>query len=271
MTLHRVTASWGEGTSLFSDPFFGGGIGAPATAGDATWLHRFYPSDLWTQPGGDFDPGPVASAVVPPTSGQYQWGSTAEMVSLVQSWVNAPASNFGFMLRGDETVSVTARRFFTREATTPSNRPHLLVSYEIVSATDLPRAHALRFDPAAPNPFNPSTTLRWEAPTAGFVRITVWDVRGAVVAKPFAGERPAGPQSLVWQARDARGKALPSGVYVVRLEHGDQTRSQRVVLAREHVSRAANASRPIDRVRPRTGSGCRICGHGSSTSAPCAA
>lgn len=232
MTLHRMTAAWGEGTSTFSDPFFGGGAGVPATANDATWLHRFYPSDLWTQPGGDFNPTALASTVVPETSGPYQWGSTPEMVAVVQSWVNTPATNFGWMLRGDEAVTPSARRFLTREAANAPGRPHLIVTYASLSASDLPPAHTLRFDPAVPNPFNPSTTLRWDAPAAGFVRITVWDARGAVVARPFEGVLPSGPQTLVWQARDARGKTLPSGVYVARLEHGSQTRSQRLVLVR---------------------------------------
>ena len=34
--LHRITADWGEGSSFFS-----GGVGAPATEGDATWFYRF--------------------------------------------------------------------------------------------------------------------------------------------------------------------------------------------------------------------------------------
>lgn len=230
MTLHRMTSSWGEGTSV-ADPF-GGGSGAAAADGDATWLHRFYPVDLWSQPGGDYDAAVLATAVVPETHGPYQWGSTPELVFAVQSWLNTPGTNFGCMLRGDETAVPSARRFFTREAAGPDQRPHLLITYGTLSASEGPAVHALRFDPAFPNPFNPSTTLRWDAPAAGLVRITVWDVRGAVVAKPFASERPAGPQSLVWQARDARGQALPSGVYVVGLEHGGQTRSQRVVLVR---------------------------------------
>lgn len=230
MTLHRMTSSWGEGTSL-ADPF-GGGSGAVATANDATWLHRFYPTDLWTQPGGDYDPAVLATSVVPETVGPYQWGSTPELVFAVQSWLNTPGTNFGCMLRGDETAIPSARRFFTREATNTDQCPHLFITYTALSASEPPAAHTLRFDPAVPNPFNPSTMLRWDAPAAGLVRITVWDARGAVVAQPFAGERPAGPQSLVWQAYDARGKALPSGVYVVRLQHGGQTRSQRVVLVR---------------------------------------
>src|SRR5690606_9515519 len=50
-SVHRVLQDWGEGTSVASG---NGGSGAPATSNDATWLHRFYPSQLWTTAGGDY-------------------------------------------------------------------------------------------------------------------------------------------------------------------------------------------------------------------------
>ena len=54
LALHRLLDDWGEGTS---DAPGEEGKGADSTPGDATWLHRFYPSELWSTPGGDFDPG----------------------------------------------------------------------------------------------------------------------------------------------------------------------------------------------------------------------
>ena len=54
--LHRVLSDWGEGTSgAGGDPLhMGGGGGSPATAGDATWLHTFFDTSFWANPGGDF-------------------------------------------------------------------------------------------------------------------------------------------------------------------------------------------------------------------------
>ena len=49
--IRRVLRDWGEGTS---DGGHQEGIGGPATPGDATWLHTFYSSLFWTNPGGDF-------------------------------------------------------------------------------------------------------------------------------------------------------------------------------------------------------------------------
>src|SRR5262245_24643335 len=44
VTLHKALHSWGEGTSDAGDP---GGMGAPATPNDATWLHTFYNTMFW--------------------------------------------------------------------------------------------------------------------------------------------------------------------------------------------------------------------------------
>ncbi|MBW2293227.1 MAG: hypothetical protein JRG94_13095, partial [Deltaproteobacteria bacterium] len=66
--LHPVMAPWGEGAATSA-----GGSGAPATAGDSTWIHRFYDSDTWASPGGDFAPAPSAVALVA-AAGVYTWG-----------------------------------------------------------------------------------------------------------------------------------------------------------------------------------------------------
>jgi len=67
-----------------------------------------------------------------------------------------------------------------------------------------------------PNPFNPSTVIRFTLPAEGFVRLTVHDVLGRQVAVLLNGRRGAGEHSIVWNASDA-----PSGVYLYRLETMD--------------------------------------------------
>ena len=48
------------------------------------------------------------------------------MVADVQSWLDNPASNFGWLVLGDETASATAKRFDTRESASP---PMLTIQY----------------------------------------------------------------------------------------------------------------------------------------------
>ncbi|MBK7702655.1 MAG: T9SS type A sorting domain-containing protein [bacterium] len=90
----------------------------------------------------------------------------------------------------------------------------------------LPRSLALH--PASPNPFNPRTTLRYDLPAAGRVRLAVYDIRGRQVRELVNGERPAGVHSVTLDAHD-----LPSGVYLVRLTApGGVTATQRINLVR---------------------------------------
>ena len=119
--LHKLLADWGEGTSHAP---MGEGDGAPATPNDATWRHRFFDTIFWTTQGGDFSPTVSASQSVGGI-GQYTW-SSAQMIADVQSWVNDPASNFGWLVLGDESTSPTAKRFDTRESASP---PMLTIEY----------------------------------------------------------------------------------------------------------------------------------------------
>ena len=112
--LHKLLADWGEGTSHAP---MGEGDGAPATPNDATWRHRFFDSVFWTTQGGDFSATVSASQSVGGI-GQYTWNS-AQMVADVQSWLDNPASNFGWLVLGDETAIATAKRFDTRESASP--------------------------------------------------------------------------------------------------------------------------------------------------------
>jgi hypothetical protein len=121
--LHRVTADWGEGAAASS-----GGAGAPSTPGDSTWIHRFYDTIVWAQPGGDFESLPHSETVVD-QPGPYTWGSTPEMVADVQSWLDDPASAFGWILIGDETRQQTVKRFDSRESADGALRPLLEVDY----------------------------------------------------------------------------------------------------------------------------------------------
>jgi hypothetical protein len=122
IAVHRAGADWGEGASSSA-----GGLGATPAPGDATWLHTFFPGQFWTSQGGDFVAAVSASTPVGGV-GFYSWKGPA-MAGDVQAWLDQPATNFGWVLLGDETVSQTVKRFDSRENTTSANRPVLIVHY----------------------------------------------------------------------------------------------------------------------------------------------
>jgi hypothetical protein len=91
---------------------------------------------------------------------------------------------------------------------------------------------ALRLYSAAPNPFNPTTTIRFDLPAAGPVRLSVYDVAGRLVRVLVEGEIPAGSHEAVWDGRDASGRSAPSGGYLARLVAGGKVVGVRLSLVR---------------------------------------
>lgn len=70
---------------------------------------------------------------------------------------------------------------------------------------------------AYPNPFNPAVCITFDLAEPRTTRLEFYDVRGALVDARELGRCPAGTVRLVWDGRDRRGKALPTGVYFCRL------------------------------------------------------
>jgi hypothetical protein len=83
-----------------------------------------------------------------------------------------------------------------------------------------------------PNPFNPRTTIRFDLPAAGPVRLSVYDLTGRLVKVLVEGEIPAGSHEAVWDGRDASGRGMASGNYFARLEAGGRLQTVRMSLVR---------------------------------------
>ena len=66
---------------------------------------------------------------------------------------------------------------------------------------DVPVASGFRAT-AYPNPFNPQTTIAWELPAAGPLRVDIYDASGRLVRNLWNGETEAGPGSVTWNGRD---------------------------------------------------------------------
>ncbi|MCK4680586.1 T9SS type A sorting domain-containing protein, partial [bacterium] len=82
----------------------------------------------------------------------------------------------------------------------------------------------------APNPFNPTTSIAYDLPESGRVRLDVFSAAGDLVVTIEDGFREAGRHEAVWKGVDAAGRALPSGVYFARLEAGTETAVHKMVL-----------------------------------------
>jgi len=111
---------------------------------------------------------------------------------------------------------------------------HEVRVYEFADTTDAgpdgPPETGLRLEQNRPNPFNPSTTIRYALPARSHVRVGIYDVAGRIVDVLQDGVQEAGPQELRWDGDDGAGRSLGAGVYVVRLDTGRQTRFAKMTL-----------------------------------------
>jgi hypothetical protein len=106
----------------------------------------------------------------------------------------------------------------------PSLVPH--------APTDVPEAPPAVYLAAAPNPFNPRTSIKFGLARATEIDLSVYDVRGRRVATLATGLWPAGDHAIEWDGRDGAGHAVASGTYICRLEGGTILLSSRVTLVR---------------------------------------
>jgi hypothetical protein len=122
--LHRLLADWGEGDSHAGGEEGGGDSARP---GDATWIHTFWENQFWSSAGGDFVSTSSASTTVG-GNGSYNW-SSGTMEADVQMWLDDPATDFGWIVIGNESQNKTAKRFNTRTNNNTGRRPVLTIDF----------------------------------------------------------------------------------------------------------------------------------------------
>lgn len=81
-----------------------------------------------------------------------------------------------------------------------------------------------------PNPFNPSTSISYALPQAADVRVEIYDVRGARIARLVNEHQPAGFHRAVWHGMSDAGTAAPSGVYFYKVQAGQHSSQKRMLL-----------------------------------------
>ncbi|MCB2229593.1 T9SS type A sorting domain-containing protein [bacterium] len=124
-----------------------------------------------------------------------------------------------------------------------SNQSRELVDWLLLDAADTPTdvpgggdgpelPTTVQLEPNYPNPFNPTTTIRFSLPTAGDVRIEVFNILGQKVRTLLEDYRSAGSYSVVWDGRSDGGDRVSSGVYFYRLTAGETRESRKMLLLR---------------------------------------
>jgi Bacterial Ig-like domain (group 2)/Cohesin domain/FlgD Ig-like domain len=102
---------------------------------------------------------------------------------------------------------------------------------ETVSAVPHLADTGLTLWPNHPNPFNPSTTIRYSLDNDGPVELAIYSARGERVRTLITGRETAGViHSVVWDGRDDSGRVQSSGVYYTMLRSEGKKAMQKMVL-----------------------------------------
>ena len=127
------------------------------------------------------------------------------------SYVNGSSAESGSILVDQLQVAV--------DAVTP-------VEESLVA--ELPTTYALYQN--YPNPFNPDTRIAFDVPGESAVRLAVYDLLGRQVRTLVNDQKSPGTYTVTWDARDDAGARVSSGIYIYRLEAGEQAFTMKMVL-----------------------------------------
>jgi hypothetical protein len=129
-----------------------------------------------------------------------------------------------------------AESFYDRQTpvlvTFPERLPGALRVIDVGECASSPLVRTLALLQNRPNPFNPSTTILYETPSAGWVSVQVFDLGGRLVRSLVDDSRPRGVHDVVWEGLDDGGRPVASGVYFYRIVHAGGVQTRKMVLLR---------------------------------------
>ena len=99
---------------------------------------------------------------------------------------------------------------------------------ETTADADMPTRYALSAN--YPNPFNPSTTIKFALPEPQYVKLAIFAVDGRRIATLKSESMSAGNHSVTWTGRDDRGGFVATGIYFYRIEAGDFSQTHKMTL-----------------------------------------
>ncbi|MCC7264131.1 MAG: T9SS type A sorting domain-containing protein [Candidatus Latescibacteria bacterium] len=105
-----------------------------------------------------------------------------------------------------------------------------MTAVESTNTPGQPTPTTTRLWPSFPNPFNRETVIHYDLAQPGPVRLEVYNLTGQRIAALANQVQEAGRYGVIWGARDDAGRAVSSGVYLLRLEVASGRQTRRLML-----------------------------------------
>jgi hypothetical protein len=187
--------------------------------------------DNWTEDSLSWNNAPAAGSLldsridIDKPDDVYNW----DVTSFVASEMSGDKV-VSFMLRDDSKVNKTVD-FFRRE----DNHPPVLT---IMTDTDKTKlisdiitiSDMYQVDQNFPNPFNPKTNIRYVLHKPVYTRLSIYDIRGRLIAVLIDKFQKAGIYNIHWTAIDSEGQKLPSGIYFCSFEAGSFIKTIKIIM-----------------------------------------
>ena len=102
------------------------------------------------------------------------------------------------------------------------------VNNEIQRILDgMPTQYSLGYN--YPNPFNPTTSIRYDLPNAGKATMVIYDMMGRKVKTLNNGKKSGRYTFVQWDATDEAGAPVGTGIYLYTIQSGDFTQTRKMV------------------------------------------
>ena len=142
-----------------------------------------------------------------------------------KKWVEVPEAIVNTV---ESTVSLTSRQVSAYYAL--CGRRPLPTAVEEEEQSQIPIKFALL--PNFPNPFNVSTTIRFDLAKEAWVRLEIINALGQPIRTLVDGPHRAGYASIQWNGQDDAGRDIASGVFLYRLRTSKQMEMRKLLLLR---------------------------------------
>ena len=81
-----------------------------------------------------------------------------------------------------------------------------------------------------PNPFNPTTIIRYSIPKSANVKMTIYDLMGREIAQPINAFQIIGDRFIKWNGTNRNGEPVSAGVYLYNIQSDDFVSTKKMVL-----------------------------------------
>ena len=153
-------------------------------------------------------------------------GDNTGGIDALNSFINSVEAQAGKKLTNEQADQLIAEAQSIIDAINAASLPKQ--SLETTTQNSIPTAYHL--DQNFPNPFNPTTQIRFGIPQSGNVTLKIYNSVGQLVKTLVDGNMSEGYHQATWDATDNTGSKLSSGVYIYRITAGTFTQINKMLL-----------------------------------------